>query len=268
MSWFYAKATASVDADAQDYFDRIVAAGSTIDTTARAAVNDFVVGCKADSIWTLLLDVGTFCGSNLVAGVTKLKTFGAIQDEYSAANFVNGDFSQSTGLTGNGSDKYLDTGLTASSLTSGSSGICLYDRSTVNSTEQIHGVWSSSTVTFTLYTPYSDNKVYSDQYNEANQINSGSTISGAVGFIHGVRTSGPQHALYRNGTQIATTGTVGGSLPSTTITFFGRRNAGIVQYYSAHTISFIAITAGMDSTQAAALYTRVQALQTALGRNV
>ena len=46
------------DSDAQTYFSAIATAGSTISDTNKAAVNAFVVGCKADGIWSA---INVFC---------------------------------------------------------------------------------------------------------------------------------------------------------------------------------------------------------------
>lgn len=270
MSWYYSKS--GFDQDAQDYFDRIVAAGSTIDATAQSAITAFVSGCKSDSIWSLLLDVGPVCGSDFAAALIKLKK---LSSGWSYSNvggaFVNGDYTQATGLTGNGTNKMLGSGVFPDiDLSIGDTGIGVYCRGTANGSIDLHGCANtpSSGQTLTLYTTYSDNKIYSDHNSEATQIG-GSAITGqAIGFVFGTRTTAPTTSLYRNGSQIANSGTVGGSLPDQELYFMARNRPGASEFRANHPYSFFCITSGMDSTQAAALNTRVQALQTALGRNV
>jgi hypothetical protein len=93
-----------VDPDAADYFARIVAAGSTISAGNQAAVNSFVVGCKADGIWAAIK------ASCLLAGPDDLT--GALVPLVGAAptnnNFVAGDYNRVTGLVGNASNKSLN----------------------------------------------------------------------------------------------------------------------------------------------------------------
>jgi hypothetical protein len=95
-----------VDPDAADYFARIVAAGSTISAGNQAAVNSFVVGCKADGIWSAIK------ASCLLAGPDDLT--GALVPLVGVAPtnngpFVSGDYSRTTGLIGDGSSKRLNS---------------------------------------------------------------------------------------------------------------------------------------------------------------
>jgi hypothetical protein len=97
-----------VDPDAADYFARIAAAGSTISAGNQAAVNAFVVGCKADGIWAAIK------ASCLLAGPDDLT--GALVPLVGAAptniNFVSGDYSRTAGLKSNGTTKRLDANRT------------------------------------------------------------------------------------------------------------------------------------------------------------
>lgn len=261
---------AATDVDALNYFNQIAAVGSTIGSTARTAISDFALGCKADSIWSLLLDVGPVAGDNLTAALVKLKKL-STGWSYTNVNFVGGDYTEATGLLGNvASGKYLNSDVLSGALSSGSTGLGVYDRTTANSTVNNLGCRSASpsTSNFSTDAPYSDNIVYSNQYDFATQLASGSALTGALGFIFVTRTSAPEHAIYRNGSSLASSASVGGTLPNLNIYFFAVNDNGTPINYSSHRLSFLCITAGMDSTQAAALNTRVQALQTALGRNV
>jgi hypothetical protein len=254
------------DPDAEAYFARIVTAGSTIDATAQAAINDFCVGCKDDSIWTLLLDIGPLCGSDLTAALIKLKKLSSGWS-YTNNNFTGGDYSQATGLTGNGTTTYLATGVLGTDMTFNSTGIGFYNRTTVSAGPGgcEAGATASSSSELNLYAPYyGDDHVYSDHYDDAHELDGG-VISGAPGFIFGTRPASNEHTAYRNGSALSTRSTLGGTLPSSELTFFrinGRIN------FSNDSLAFLHLTLGMTSTQAAAFYTRVQALQTALGRNV
>jgi hypothetical protein len=264
MSWFFSKSF-TFDVDAQNYFNQIASAGSSIDSTAQLAINDFCIGCKADSIWTLLLDVSPLCGANLTAALVKLKKLSAGWSLLSS-NLVSGDYSQATGLTGNGTNKCVSLNVLASALTSGNTGMGLYDRSSANSTNQIHGCHANAgpTSTFTLYSPLgADNKPYAQFYSEATSIAGSSAISGSIGWVYSTQTSDPSHSLYHNGSQVATSAVVAGTLPAQDIYFMARNIGGTIQFFSDHSFGLFCITAGMNSTQAGQLYTRVQTLQTA-----
>jgi len=94
----------AVDADAQAYFDAIVAAGSSISDTNKAAVNAFVVGCKADGIWAAIKAACLLCAADSLTGAL-VPLVGTAPTN---VGFVPGDYSRTTGLIGGGGSKYLD----------------------------------------------------------------------------------------------------------------------------------------------------------------
>lgn len=95
------------DADARDYILRVEAAdGQRLESQVRGAINAFVLGCKADGIWTSLVASCIMAGARTVAGaVTPLRGNAPTNN-----NFVIGDYSRTLGLLGNDSTKYLATG--------------------------------------------------------------------------------------------------------------------------------------------------------------
>lgn len=95
----------SYDPDAQAWFDAVVAAGSSISTANKDAVNAFIVGCKADGIWTAMAQVFMLCAADSLTGaLVALKGSNPTN-----RNFVSGDYSRTAGLVGNGSTKDLVT---------------------------------------------------------------------------------------------------------------------------------------------------------------
>lgn len=95
----------AVDPDAADYFARIVSAGSSISSANQAAVNEFVVGCKADGIWSAIKASCLLCAADSLAGALVPLVGTAPTNN----NFVSGDYSRTLGLTGNGSTKTLNS---------------------------------------------------------------------------------------------------------------------------------------------------------------
>jgi hypothetical protein len=252
------------DPDFLAWYAQILAAGGTASSGTQSAVRDFIVGCKADSIWDLLLDVGPLCGDSLPAALVKLKHLNSWV--YSNHNFGAGDYSQDTGLAGGSSAmKWLGSSVLGTDLTLGSTGLGVYNRSTASGGNCVFGAISGDN-RLRFYAPWSDNILYSDQYDDLHELPSPSAISGALGWMFATRDGGGNHAIYRKATQLATTSVVGGSLPGSEIQFY--RPNGDTPGTGAQTLAFLCITAGMNATQAAALYARVQAFQTALGRQV
>ena len=95
------------DPDARDYILRVEAAdGERLESQVRGAINAFVLGCKADGIWTSLVTSCIMAGARTVAGaITPL-----VGNAPTNNNFVAGDYSRTLGLIGNGTNKYLATG--------------------------------------------------------------------------------------------------------------------------------------------------------------
>jgi hypothetical protein len=96
----------ALDPDAQSYITAVETVdGQALEAGVRAAINDFVVGCKADGIWNAIK------ASCILAGARTLN--GALRPLVGTAptnfNFVSGDYNRKTGLVGDGSTKYLDS---------------------------------------------------------------------------------------------------------------------------------------------------------------
>jgi hypothetical protein len=110
MSWVITgtyKGAAVSDADAQAYLRAVEQADNQgpLEQGVQQAVNQFVIGCKADGIW------GAIKASCILAGARTLT--GALVPLVGTAptnfNFVSGDYNRKTGLVGNGSTKYLNS---------------------------------------------------------------------------------------------------------------------------------------------------------------
>lgn len=102
------------DSDAQTYIDAVEAAdGQALETDVKEAYNNFFVGLKDDG---LLNDLSACClllGARTVAGA--LTPLVPSMPTPTNNNFVSGDYSRTTGLKGDASTKYIDTGLAANS---------------------------------------------------------------------------------------------------------------------------------------------------------
>jgi hypothetical protein len=96
----------ALDPDAQSYITAVETVdGQALEAGVRAAINDFVVGCKADGIWNAIK------ASCILAGARTLN--GALVPLVGTAptnsNFASGDYNRKTGLTGNGTTKWLNS---------------------------------------------------------------------------------------------------------------------------------------------------------------
>ena len=95
---------ARYDADAQVYFDAVEAV-SSISAANKTAVNNFIVGCKADGIWSAIKASCLLAGPDSLAGAL-VPLVGPAPTNY---NFVDGDYDRVNGLKGDGTSKYLNS---------------------------------------------------------------------------------------------------------------------------------------------------------------
>jgi hypothetical protein len=101
------------DADASAYIlaveaaDEIASPGiGALEPATRSAINKFVVGCKADGIWTAIKASCILSGARTLAGAL-VPLAGTAPTN--VGPFVSGDYNRKTGLVGDGSTKYLNS---------------------------------------------------------------------------------------------------------------------------------------------------------------
>jgi hypothetical protein len=94
----------TLDPDAAAYIAAVEAADTqALEPAVRAAINAFVVGCKADGIWPAIKASCIMAGARTLDGAL-VPLVGAAPTNF---NFDSGDYDRKTGLVGNGSTKYL-----------------------------------------------------------------------------------------------------------------------------------------------------------------
>jgi len=98
----------SFDADAAAYIAAVEAADTqALETNTRYAINDFVIGCKQDGIWSAIKASCILAGARTLAGAL-IPLIGTAPTNINNA-FAQGDYNRKTGLLGNGSTKALDS---------------------------------------------------------------------------------------------------------------------------------------------------------------
>jgi hypothetical protein len=109
MSWTiagkYVRASAT-DSDAQAYLQAVEAVdGQALEFEVARAIDNFVLGCKADGIWDAIKASCILAGARTRLGaLTPL-----VGTAPTSFNFVDGDYNRKTGLVGDRSTKYLDS---------------------------------------------------------------------------------------------------------------------------------------------------------------
>jgi len=94
------------DPDAMAYIAAVEAAdGQALEDGVKNAINAFVVGCKADGIWSAIKASCILAGARTLNGAL-VPLVGTAPTNF---NFVAGDYNRKTGLKGDGSTKYLNS---------------------------------------------------------------------------------------------------------------------------------------------------------------
>ena len=178
--------------------------------------------------------------------------------------FNGGWTHSSNGATPNGTNGYADSYVIPSSVLSLNSGhFSYYIRN--NYVSNKHQIFSSLSGTSSFGNFNNVNEIYT-AINDATIV-SANLVPYTRGNFIGTRTNSTDVKLFVN------TNSYNKTIPSTSLTttkiFIGaRNNAGSPIQYSSEQLSFSSIGDGLTDTEAANLYTRVQAFQTSLSRQV
>ena len=96
----------STDADALAYISAVESAdGQPLEDTVKSAYLAFIVGCKADGIWSAIKSSCILAGSRTLSGAL-VPLVGSAPTN---SNFVSFDFDRKNGLKGNGSTKRINS---------------------------------------------------------------------------------------------------------------------------------------------------------------
>jgi hypothetical protein len=186
-------------------------------------------------------------------------------------NFVEADYSELTGLTGNGSTKYLRTGLIPSAdLTINSTHLAIYNRAGAAASGGLIGAEQTAANSLRLLAPFTDGVVYSDQYNQTVGAGRVSAAIGATpyGLMAGTRTAANAHSIYKNGTSLGASATTGGGLPGVEIYIFASNNGGVPLVPAIGPLATYSIGSGLSASDVTSYTSHMEAFQDALGRGV
>lgn len=251
----------SIDASAQAF----ITAAAITDPTQQTAINNLVVGMKADGIWTKMKAIYPFVGGTATTHKWNLKDPRDLDAAFRLV-FNGGWTHSSTGATPNGTNGYADTKLVPSSvLALDSSHISGYTRtntsvlapllSSENATSYANGIF--------IWPKYTGN-LFSVRINDDNS-DSATAVTNTQGLHLATRTASNVKKYIHNTTQIVSSTTASSALNVASIYIGASRNNA---NYSTHQTAFNTIGDGLTDTEAANLYTRVQAFQTSLFRAV
>jgi hypothetical protein len=244
------------DADAQAF---ITAAGIT-DATQQSAINTLVTDLKGYSIWTKMKAIYPFVGGTSSTHKWNLKD---PRDLNAAFRLVfNGGFTHNQyGIQPNGVNGYADTFFNlATNFTSTNAGATVYRYQVATSGTDI-GTYAGANFNV-FYNSAISTQISAIAFSFTGTLNYTPTYGG-LGMTTTSALSGTTKG-YENGVVKLTNITQG--TPANVNSQIGRNTFGVE--YSNAIIPFVAYHEGLTDTQAANLYTAVQAYQTTLSRNV
>ena len=225
----------TLDTDAVAYITAVETADTqALESTVITAINDFVVGCKADGIWNAMKATCILAGARTLTGaLVPLKGTAPTN-----ANFVSADYNRKTGLVGNGSTKYLDSNRLENADPTNSIHTVVYlTTATAAGKFSIFGADNGNGVGFYGSTPYSRN---------------GSAIVGGGlslnGFAGASRSSATTTAFIQNGVTGTSSVASNGSNTSTTFNLFRSPTYTAGTYHSSGRMAFYSIGEALDLT--------------------
>jgi hypothetical protein len=266
------------NADAQSWINRVYANGGEVSTSTANAVNTFCNSIDSAGIRDRFFRLNLFAGTGLAACLVPLyrgQSLGGTQVGDATdtnVNFAAGDYVETGstgGLKGNGSSKYLQTGLQSSAWITGGnvrSHLAVYKRTSTN-----NGV---------LLSARSNTLGNSWEFGAGGNVLGGTVGSFAAPDTHdsligATRVNDTDVVSFRR-TTLSAVNAASGAVSGTSIPFavFARNNqsadtnAYSLSLYSNQTLAGYSIGAGLNSSDLVAYDAAMQAFQTALTRNV
>lgn len=241
----------ALDPDAQAYITAVETAdGQALEPVMITAINNFVVGCKADGIWNAIKASSILAGARTLAGAL-VPLVGTAPTNF---NFVSGDYDRKTGLKGDGITKYLDSNRANNSDPATNKHLATFSTQhhTRNTVRADAGCAGSSPGGTNLLTT-SSARFYRVNWSANTNVSDTST---QAGFWGASRNNENNTDGRYGGTDYVINDSVNGSISSLTIKVFSRDTS-----YSDARLSFYSTGESLDL---ALLDTRVSALMTAI----
>ena len=258
----------TTDADAQAF----ITAAAITDATQKSAIDTLVKGLKTDGVWTKMKAIYPFVGGTASTHKWNLKDPRDLDAAFRLV-FNGGWTHSSTGATPNGTNGFADTKLNLSTqttlynvhysnyiLTQSNKGI---DMGVTTAPSFLSEGWFSSNYNGNLEGGFYDNAIST----VAIRI---PTINSLGFFVDSMIAGNNAFVTQQNVIKGTNTSTNTTTPANTTIVLGGVKDAissNVIEFSDKKT-AFASIGDGLTTTQAANLYTRVQAFQTSLFRQV
>ena len=242
------------------------------DATIVSALDTLVVDLKRDGLWDKMKAVYPFVG-----GTATTHKFNLVNPSDTDAAFrlaFNGGWTHdANGALPNGTNAYADTFLNLTSLTNNSTHISYYSRTnTAGSTRAEIGAGSSSSnIYLQMLSRRIGGNYNGDSYFGASTNRIDAPVSSSQGYFIDTRTNNVTHKAWRSNTLIGVDSiTQTNNIASVNLKMYigARNNSSTADLFTDRQCAFATIGDGLTDTEASNLYTRVQAFQTTLNRQV
>jgi hypothetical protein len=235
----------SYDSDAAAYMAAVEAVDTqSLEVGVKTAINNFVVGCKADGIFTAIQACCILAGARTRLGAL-VPLVGTAPTSF---NFVDGDYNRKTGLIGNTTNKYLDSNRAANAEPQDSAHV--FARVTT-ADSRVPGVQDmnyigAANAGFTSrigFGPYGANIWLSNRSGAA--TSGASSATGGIGVSRSASTGYDIRREGANATRTVTSVTPG----ATNIVVFAQNANGTINSWSNARISFYSIGTAINLEQ-------------------
>jgi hypothetical protein len=248
--------------------------------TAISSTSAFYLGevNKGIYIWGAQLELGSTATTYQPIATTQ-QAFISSQFKYNLVNPVDSDAAfrlvfnggwthSSNGATPNGTNGYADTKLVpSSSLSTTSAHFTTYLRT--NSTGATCDIGSYlSNARMILYSRYPSSETYATISNSGYPIGVPFPTTDSTGLWQTIRENNTNTKIFQNTIKKADGAIAFSTLPNVPFYIGAINNTSVASLFSNRQTSFSTIGDGLTDTEAANLYTRVQAFQTSLSRQV
>jgi hypothetical protein len=246
------------DADAQAF----VTNADIQDQVEANAINNFVIGMKADGLWTKMKAVYPMVGGTATSNSFNLRNTAQYQISW------NGGVTHSpNGVQFGGVNGYGDTGLNAASvLGQDSTHFSFYSRTDVIANSVDMGINGTARQLYLLY------RYGSSAFKAMNrtQLAAGSLYTPTNGLLIANRSSSTTEKYYHKGTLVDTITSLSTGTISANVYIGGYNNLAVPtsREYSSKQSALISIGDGLTDTDATNLNSRVTTFQTSLNRNI
>jgi len=249
-----------IDSDWAAYYQRVISAGGSLTTTEQAATLQLVKDLKSYSLWSKMQVLYPMVGASAAACRQNLRS-----SSFTGTFTATGWTYASTGVTPNGTSAFLNTNYIPSTQGSlNDAHFSIYLRSNV----------SASTVDFGAYDGTNETAIYPRHANGSiyTAVNSTTfppltTNNNSSAYFIASRISSTIENTFINTTKYTRTiNSIG--RPTINLYVGANNNIGTGSNYSNRQNAFVSIGSSLSDTDAANLYTAVQAFQTTLSRQV